>query len=212
MDQAAQLWLFFAIVLGVAMLPGLDMACVLGCGLAGGRRRGLGAVAGIVTGGACLVGVTTPGIGVLFKTVPIAFNALLMAGALYIAWIGFSIFRSQAGFDVAADAAGRAHWLAFRRGMFTSVLNPKAYLFLLAIFPQFLHPANGRLWQQALVLWLIIAATQVGVYGSVAVAAGNLRNWLTPRPAAGIAINRVVGTALMLVALLTAWHGSQTLR
>jgi threonine/homoserine/homoserine lactone efflux protein len=58
-----------------------------------------------------------------------------------------------------------------------------------------------------LVLWLIIAATQVGVYGSVAVAAGNLGNWLTARPAAGIAINRVVGAALILAALLVAWQG-----
>jgi threonine/homoserine/homoserine lactone efflux protein len=124
MDQAAQLWLFFVIVLGVALLPGLDMACVLGCGLAGGRRSGLGAVAGIVAGGACLVTVTTLGIGVLVKTLPLAFNALLLAGALYIAWIGFSIFRSRAGFGAAADASGHAHWLAFRRGLFTSVLNP----------------------------------------------------------------------------------------
>jgi threonine/homoserine/homoserine lactone efflux protein len=53
MGHAPQLWLYFLVVLGVIVLPGLDMAFVLASALVGGQRNGLAAVAGIVAGGAC---------------------------------------------------------------------------------------------------------------------------------------------------------------
>ncbi len=88
MNHVEELWLFFALVFGIVVLPGLDMAFVLGSTLAGGRRRGFAALAGIVAGGVCHVVMTALGIGVLLKLIPGAFNALLLAGALYIACSG----------------------------------------------------------------------------------------------------------------------------
>lgn len=207
MSDVAQLWLFFVIVFGVVLLPGLDMAYVLGSALSGGGRAGLTAVSGIVAGGVCLVTVTTLGIGVLVKTVPGAFNILLLAGAVYIAWIGISILRSPSHLNAGAQADAPPRWQTFRRGMFTIMLNPKAYLFMLAIFPQFLRPDRGNLWLQALVLWLIIAVTQTGVYGSVAVAAARVRSLFAAKPVAGTVMNRAVGTVLILAAVLTAYDG-----
>lgn len=88
-------------------------------------------------------------------------------------------------------------------------MNPKAYLFMLAVFPQFLHAEYGPLWSQALVLWVIIAVAQVTVYGAVALAAARARRWLVRRPAAGAVTARVVGAVLIGAALLTGlegWH------
>lgn len=212
MDQAPQLWLFFLIVFGVVLLPGLDMAYVIGCALARGTRCGLSAVGGLVTGSICHMLMAVLGVSLLLKTLPHAFNAMLLAGAAYIAWIGWSVLRSRAVFRTDPPSRARSCAAAWRRGVLSIMLNPKAYLFTLAILPQFLHPRDGRLLLQAVVLWLIIALTQCAVYGSVAVAAGGLRNWLAVRPAAGIVINRMVGSALMLAAALTAWHGWHDLR
>jgi len=100
--QYAHLWLFATLVLGVVVLPGLDMAYIMGSALSGGRRAGFAALAGVVAGGVCHVVMTGLGVSVLLRTVPGAFNALLVAGALYIAWIGVSLIRSHAAFSVAA--------------------------------------------------------------------------------------------------------------
>ncbi|HKR75558.1 MAG TPA: LysE family translocator [Rhodanobacter sp.] len=204
MNHAAQLWLFFVVVFGVIALPGLDMAFVFGSALSGGRARGLAAVGGIVAGGACHVLMTALGISVLVRLVPGVFNALLLAGALYIAWIGISLLRSAMAFR--APMAGHAAaplGATFRQGLLTCLLNPKAYLFMLAIFPQFLRPADGLLWLQALVLWAIIALTQCGVYGVLALLAGRVRGWLQERPASGVLATRCVGGLLIAVAVFT---------
>ena len=55
MEHFSHLWLFFLMVLGIIVLPGLDMAFVLASSLTSGRRAGLVAVAGIVAGGMCHV-------------------------------------------------------------------------------------------------------------------------------------------------------------
>lgn len=207
MSHQASLWLFFAVVFGVIILPGLDMAFVLGNALTGGRRRGGAAVAGIVAGGICHVAMTTLGLSVLLKVIPGAFNALLMAGALYLGWIGATIWRHDAAFH-ASPVAAASRWAAtFRQGALTSLLNPKAYLFMLAIFPQFLHPAEGPLWSQAARLWLIIALTQVGVYGSLALVADRVRGWLAKKPGANRVAAHGVGILLIVAAMLTGVEG-----
>jgi len=202
-----QLWLFFALVFGVVLLPGLDMAYVLGSALTGGRSRGLAAVAGIIAGGICHVVMTALGISVLLKLIPGAFNALLIAGALYIAWIGISLMRSGSSFGLAPDTRMRSRTATFRQGMLTCLLNPKAYLFMLAIFPQFLRPDYGVIWVQAVVLWLIIALNQLCVYGGLALMADRVRAWMHGKPAAGMMAARCVGMMLIAAAIFTGYEG-----
>lgn len=207
MEQTAHLWLFFGMVFGIVLLPGLDMAFVMASALVGGRRSGLAATAGIVAGGICHVTMGALGIMAVLRLVPAAFNLVLLAGALYIAWIGWSLLRSRVSFGSAAVPCARSQASTFRQGMLTSLLNPKAYLFMLAIFPQFLKPEYGRLWVQAIVLWLIIAITQAGVYGGMALAGDRVRGWLDSRPAANMLLARGVGALLLAVAVMTAWEG-----
>ncbi len=208
MEQTTHLWLFFVMVFGVVLLPGLDMAFVLASALVGGRRSGLAATAGIIAGGVCHVTLGALGIMAVLKLFPAAFNLVLLAGALYIAWIGWSLLRSRAALNAVQTQAARPSQAAtFRQGMLTSLLNPKAYLFMLAIFPQFLRPEYGELWLQAIVLWLIIAATQALVYGGMALAGDRMRDWMEQRPAANLLLARIVGALLLAMALLTAIEG-----
>lgn len=203
MEHTAHLWLFFVLVLGIVALPGLDMAFVLASALGGGRRAGLCAVGGIVSGGVCHVGVAATGAAVLLKVVPAAFNTLLWLGALYVAWMGLSLFRSGAAFTAAPLEGARAGSATFRQGLLTNLLNPKAYLFMLAVFPQFLRPEYGPTWLQALVLGLIIALTQTAVYGALVLAGEQARGWLESNPRASAAVGRSIGALMVLVAVLT---------
>jgi threonine/homoserine/homoserine lactone efflux protein len=207
LPDAALLWLFFSLVFGIVVVPGMDMAFVLANALAGGRRHGLYATAGIIFSGICHVAVGALGVSAVLKLFPAAFNAMLLAGAAYIAWIGLALLRHGAAFAELPATARHGGWTAFRQGAVTGLLNPKAYLFMFAVFPQFLRPEAGALWLQAAVLSAIIAVTQAGVYGGLALAAGGSRQALASHPGAGVVIGRAVGGLLILVAVFTAWEG-----
>ena len=207
MEQTTHLWLFFVMVFGIVLLPGLDMAFILASSLVGGRAAGLSAVAGIIAGGVCHVAMGATSIMAVLQFVPAAFNVVLWAGALYIAWIGISLLRSDGAFADVKQHETRPHITTFRHGVLTNLLNPKAYLFMLAVFPQFLKPEYGVVWIQAGVLWLIIALTQALVYGSVVIASDRVRPWLRSRPSANMALARVVGGLLVVTAIFTGVQG-----
>ena len=207
MTQTAHLWIFFLLVFGVVLLPGLDMAFVMASALVGGRRAGLAATGGIVVGGICHVLMGALGIMAMLQLMPGLFNAMLLAGALYIAWIGISVLRSSAAFGEMPMQQARSQGATFAQGLLTSLLNPKAYLFTLAIFPQFLKPAYGALWVQVIVLWLIIAVTQIAIYGGMALAGDRVRVWLASRASVNAWLARGVGGILIATAVYTACEG-----
>lgn len=207
--ETARLGLYFAMVLGIVVVPGMDMAFVLASALAGGVRRGFAAIAGLIAGVGGHVALSALGIGLLVQAVPAVFNALLLAGAAYIGWIGMQLWRAAGrGGVVLPGARGAASaWAAFRQGAVTNLLNPKAYLFMLAVFPQFLLPGEGAFGSRALVLWAIGAATQLAVYGTVAVVAGGSQRALAARPERQRLLVRASAALLLAGAAWTAWEG-----
>ena len=207
MHETTHLWLFFVVVFGVIVLPGLDMAFVLASSLVGGRSSGFAATAGIVAGGVVHVTMGALGIAAVLELLPAAFNGVLLAGAAYIAWIGLGLLRSRGAFAEPSRERPRTRAGTFRQGMVTSLLNPKAYLFTLAVLPQFLKPEYGGIGPQAVILWLIIALTQVAVYGGLAIAGDRARAWFAERPEANLWLARGVGVLLLATAAWTAYEG-----
>ena len=205
--HASPLWLYFLLVAGIIALPGMDMAFVLASALAGGRRAGLAAVGGMVTGGWCHMLFGALGIGLLLQAAPGLVHALLLAGAAYVAWIGWTLMAG--GVTPLAQAAGprRPALATWSRAMATCLLNPKAYLFTLAVFPQFLRAGGAPLAAQATALAAITSATQVAIYGGLVLAAAHARTWLRDSPATQRRMGRGVGLLLVLVALWTALQG-----
>lgn len=203
---ASPLWLYFLLVAGIIALPGMDMAFVLASALAGGRRGGLAALGGIVTGGWIHVIAGSLGIGLLLQGAPGLIRALLLVGAAYVAWIGLSLLRAGGtALDVGATAPASPR-ATYGRAMATCLLNPKAYLFTFAVFPQFLRVDGGAMAGQVGALVAITSATQVAIYGGVALAAARARTWLQRTPAAQRGLAR--GVALLLL-LAAAWTAAQ---
>ena len=54
MTYAENLWLFFLLLFGIIIVPGMDMLFVLANALTRGRAAGLSATAGIMIGGAVM--------------------------------------------------------------------------------------------------------------------------------------------------------------
>jgi threonine/homoserine/homoserine lactone efflux protein len=89
-------------------------------------------------------------------------------------------------------------------------MNPKAYLFMFAVYPQFLKPDYGPIWIQATIMGLMTIATQFAVYGGLAVTAGRSRDLLVANPRATAFAGRTAGLLLFAVSLFTVWEGWKT--
>ncbi|TGV75784.1 LysE family translocator [Mesorhizobium sp. M00.F.Ca.ET.149.01.1.1] len=207
MSYSENLWLFFVLLFGIIAVPGMDMLFVLANALTGGSNRGLAATAGIMLGGAVHTVNGAIGVGLLMHFVPMLFTPLLVAGAAYMAYIGISLMRSSITVGDDGPAGSRSAWKAFRQGMLTCLINPKAYLFIIAVYPQFLKPAYGPIWMQTSIMGLLTIATQAAIYGGLAVTAGRSRELLVDNPKATIFAGRAAGLLLFAVSIFTAWEG-----
>jgi threonine/homoserine/homoserine lactone efflux protein len=211
MQASTDLWFFFAMVFGVIVLPGMDMAFVASSALTQGVRGGLTAVAGIVVAGMIHTIVGATGIAALLVLWPAAFNALLIAGAVYMVWIGTAILRSatSAAPSASTSAVPPRQGAIFRRAMLTCLLNPKAYAFMLAVFPAFIRSTVYSMPVQATRLGAVIAVTQLLVYGGIALVVGSAQHWTGASDRGQRWATRVVGIALIGGAALTlafAWQ------
>jgi len=201
--MGSDLWLYFLAVFAVIVLPGMDMAYVLASSVSAGRRGAVASVLGIASGGAIHVVVGATGMAALMVAFPPLFRVMLLLGTLYLLWVGWGIFRSA---DAAASpqqeqAVATSSRAIYRRAVTTCLLNPKAYAFTFALFPAFIPHDAAELPARTLVLCLITVATQVAVYGAVAMLAVRVRRLIQESQAA---MARAMGLLLMACALLTA--------
>ncbi|WP_428503372.1 LysE family translocator [Roseateles sp.] len=216
MEPTHSLWIFFVLTFGIIVLPGLDMAFIVGTAVAAGARAGGVALAGIVVGGVIHVLINLSGLAALLLWWPAAFNLLLLAGAAYMAWIGWGMVRAAWQPAVAAAAEDvsqparlpRSSLAIFSKGVLNCLLNPKAYAFMLAVFPAYLQTQERSVLAQAALLSAIIAGNQIVIYGTVLLSALGARR--VAAPGAGAQRGLLAGVGLLLIAaaaltLLSAW-------
>ena len=142
------LWTFVAGAIGIVLLPGPNSLYVLSVATVRGVRAGYQGAMGIFVGDTILLLATALGAVGLLRSYPAFFTAIKYAGAAYLAWVGINLIvsalrklRNGPGSEVSQEPVVPANLQApFRRALWVSLLNPKAILFLLSFFVQFIDP------------------------------------------------------------------------
>lgn len=149
---------FFATTVIFAYIPGPAMLYAAAQTMARGRWSGLTAALGIHLGGYVHVVAAAAGLSVLFHAVPTLYIAVKLAGALYLIWLGVSLFRAKAQDDaVISGIEPKSARRAFFESITVEVLNPKTAIFFMAFLPQFIDAsATFPVWLQFLVLGTIV--------------------------------------------------------
>jgi threonine/homoserine/homoserine lactone efflux protein len=160
-----QLFVAFLVAAWVLILtPGPDMLFVIGQTLAGGARRGWAALLGIGAGALVHIVLAVSGVAALLAASPALFDALRLAGALYLLWLAQGALRAawRGGARLEPSRPARA---AFRDGFVTNLTNPKVILFFLAFLPQFVDPGRAPAWVQMALLGPLVPLMGVPAYG-----------------------------------------------
>lgn len=138
--------------LAIVLLPGPNSLFVLSTAATRGVAAGYRAAGGVFVGDTVLMVLAAGGVASLLKAYPAAFVVFKIAGAAYLAWIGVSMLRAawaRRGAPTVATAPVAeprrpAAGDPFRRALMISLLNPKAILFFMAFFIQFVDPAYAH--------------------------------------------------------------------
>ncbi len=145
---------FAAAFVLLLFLPGPGNLALISSTSKGGLSGGLASVMGLLLGDQVLLWLTVAGVATLLKTYPPLFMALQWLGAAYLAWLGYKMIVAKAGEGPRIQITP-GHY--FRETMFITLLNPKAILFYIAFFPQFIDPAKHQGWITFAVMALTIA-------------------------------------------------------
>jgi len=146
---------YLAGVVLIILLPGPNSLYVLSVAARRGARSGYAAAAGVWTGDAVLMTLSAAGVASLLKANDVAFGIVKYLGAGYLAWLAIGLLRAswstlrnrQQKAEQLADAIADARPARtrgerpYRRALVISLLNPKAILFFVAFFVQFVDPA-----------------------------------------------------------------------
>jgi threonine/homoserine/homoserine lactone efflux protein len=203
MTYAENLGLFTALVFGIIIVPGMDMLFVLTNSLTGGQRAGLSATAGIMLGGVFHTIFGTLAVGLVLQYLPWAFKLMMVAGCGYMMWIGLQLLMSSIRISRIEQVQAKSLLLVFWEGFLTCVLNPKAYMFVFAVYPQFLSPRYGAILPQAVAMGAVTIAFQALVYGGLSVAAAAGAGLLTRGSTGTVYAGRAAGLMLMVAAAVT---------
>ncbi|MFK0293071.1 leucine efflux protein LeuE [Streptomyces sp. NPDC090442] len=145
----------------IILLPGPNSLYVVSVAARRGRRVAYRAAAGVVCGDTVLMTLSAGGVASLLKASPVLFDVVKFAGAGYLTWLAVGMLRGAWSLwrggrasrkalreqatgpaDGATDAAPKAAAeRPFRRALVVSLLNPKAILFFISFFVQFVDPS-----------------------------------------------------------------------
>lgn len=145
---------FAAAFVLLLFLPGPGNLALISSTGKGGISGGLASVFGLLLGDQILLWLTVAGMAALLKTYAPLFLALQWAGAAYLVWLGFKMFLAKPGEGAGLQITSGRY---FRETLFITLLNPKAILFYLAFFPQFIDPVHHQGWTTYMVMALTIA-------------------------------------------------------
>jgi threonine/homoserine/homoserine lactone efflux protein len=124
----------FLIHLAAIASPGPNVLLVAHTSLAGSRRAGLWAAAGVATGAFCWAALVAAGLGLLFRDSDATGTLIRVAGGLYLVFLGVRTFRSASRpLDAAPPATTRGHG-PWAQGLLTNLTNPKAGVFYVSVF------------------------------------------------------------------------------
>ncbi|MFY9993515.1 MAG: leucine efflux protein LeuE [Leclercia sp.] len=149
-------WTYVVGAIFIVLVPGPNTLFVLKTGIGHGVKKGYLAASGVFIGDAVLMFLAWAGVAALIQTTPVLFNIVRYLGAFYLLWLGGKMLWSVARHKQQGESGGMEPAKAImKRSLVLSMTNPKAILFYVSFFVQFIdvHAQNTG------VAFMILAVT-----------------------------------------------------
>lgn len=169
--------------------PGPDIIYVMVQGMANGKKHGFVTALGLATGIIIHTSLVAFGVSAIIKNSDTLFFIIKLFGAIYLLYLAWQVFKSDP--EIAYSAEGikdKSLFSLFKQGFIMNVLNPKVTIFFLAFFPGFLWEPDGNTVIQFYILGAFFMLLTILIFGSVALLAGKISNYLKKHKHSGIVL------------------------
>jgi threonine/homoserine/homoserine lactone efflux protein len=208
-DLLSSLPAFVLAVLLISASPGPAMALIFRRAALRGLRGAVPTVLGLelgLYGWALFAGA---GFAALVAASEVGYVVLRVVGAGVLLVLGFRALRAAwSGAPVPVEEprpAGRRWWGAFAEGVVVQLANPKAAVFMIAFYPQFV-PADGPVFATTALLGLLQITLETALYLGLAAGVARAGTWFR-RPRIRRRLEAVSGTVLVGLGLRVAASG-----
>ncbi|KAA8732107.1 leucine efflux protein LeuE [Acinetobacter qingfengensis] len=185
----------------IILLPGPNSLYVMSTASRYGQKSGYQAATGVLVGDTILMLLTVIGAASLLKAVPALFIMLKIIGALYLGWLGIQLFKAglltwktRHHHQVQDTSVDQPTDHFFQKALSISLLNPKAILFFLSFFIQFVDPNYAYPALSFFILGLILQICSFTYLSSLIFAGSHLAHFFRQYTLVSVTGILMVGT------------------
>src|SRR5262245_42176348 len=192
-------WIAFVVAAeALLIMPGPTDMVVVSYALSQGRRSAWASVPGVTLGDTTALILSLLSLGAVLMASSELFNALKIAGAIYLVYLGIKTWRAPVPETIDDDAPlEHRPWRIMMHTYIATALNPGGIVFYVAFFPQFLSPDRPLLPQVAVfgATFIIMGSINSALYATLAVQVRRLVRSYRARKN----INRAAGSFLIAI-------------
>jgi len=139
-------------------------------------------------------------IGNLFSNYPEILNIIKWIGVVYLFYLAYDTYTLKVSNIASGENNSKSIYSFFKDGFIVAGTSPKAWVFFLLIFPQFLN-FNSNYYVQFLILMLTYVILDFLTLMLYAIAAHKAVSWFKANPRI---INSISACVLVVIALIIA--------
>jgi threonine/homoserine/homoserine lactone efflux protein len=209
-ELATSLPAFLLAVLLISASPGPAMALIFRRAALRGLPGAVPTVLGLELGLYCWALFAGAGFAALVAASEVAYLVLRVVGAVVLLYLGFRAYRTawlerrtpDAEAPGPAPPGRRRWWSSFGEGVIVQLANPKAAVFMIAFYPQFV-PSDGPVFVTTTLLGLLQITVETVLYLALAAGVARAGSWFR-RPRIRRRLEAVSGTVLVGLGLRVA--------
>ncbi len=187
----------FAAALAIAVaLPGPGIFAVVSCALGRGLKDALAMIGGVILGDLIYFYLAVLGLAALARSMGEFFIVVKFAGAAYLIWLGFKLWREKpAAAELAPESRSSGYRRSFFGGFMVTIGNPKTIAFYAGLLPTFIDLEQLSTAEAAVMGGIVILTVGLIPAAYATAAAGSRRFFQSPERMR--LLNRTAGTMLI---------------
>lgn len=131
--------IYVSVAIATILLPGPAVMLTINNSIQRGLFKSIAGIFGIALAILLVAVISATSLGIILASSVMAFTMVKIIGAVYLIYLGIKMWRTKEATGIRSSSQEVSFLKCFIEGFFVSISNPKAVIFFMSIFPQFIN-------------------------------------------------------------------------